>query len=214
MQRREFIGESFGRLIVISEVEPSLRKNGKPRRRFLCKCICGNEIVVFGENLTKGNTKSCGCLQKEIASENAAKHRETNSRLYNVWSAIKRRCYNTTVPEYKWYGGRGIQMCDEWRENFSMFQTWAMSAGYDPCAKRGECTIDRIDSNGNYSPENCRWVSQVEQMNNIRTNHNIEWNGQIHTAAEWSRITGISASKILQRINRYGWNSEKALTTN
>lgn len=178
-----------------------------------CRCDCGNIVTLLADNLTGNRQKSCGCYRKEHATEMFTTHGQTNSRLYGVWSAMKSRCYNKNVYEYHWYGERGITVCDEWKDNFQAFYSWAIQNGYDENADRGVCTIDRIDSNQGYCPENCRIVPHIEQMNNIRTNHIIEWNGESHTIAEWSRITGINQFKIRNRISRLGWTPERALQT-
>lgn len=190
------IGNRFGRLTVLSEAEPYIRSNGKPRKRWLCRCDCGNIKIILGENLTGGKTKSCGCLQKERTSIASTVHGDTNSRLYNVWCAMKRRCLNESAPEYKYYGARGITVCDEWLKSYEAFRSWAYSNGYDSNSKRGECTIDRIDVNGNYSPENCRWVDQKKQMNNYSKNHLLSYGGEVHSISEWSDILGIPYSKM------------------
>lgn len=206
------IGKRFGRLIVLERVDDAVSKNGRHRARYLCKCDCGNEKITYGENLTGGKTLSCGCLQRERASNASIKHGDTDSRLYNVWSAMKRRCYNSSVPEYSRYGGRGITVCDEWRDDYSAFKKWAIEAGYDENVPRGECTIDRINVDGNYEPSNCRWITQKEQMNNVSYNHIIEYNGESHTVAEWAEIYDIPYSMLLQRLNYFGYSVEDALT--
>ena len=168
--------------------------------------------VIIGEALSRGLTLSCGCLQKERVRQSRMKHGDTDSRLYNVWCAMKRRCLNQNVPEYPLYGGRGISVCDAWME-YSNFADWSIETGYDPNAKRGRCTLDRIDVNGDYCPENCRWVTQQEQMNNVRYNHRETYNGESRTVAEWARLYNIPYSKLSQRLNRYGYDIEQALNT-
>ena len=208
---KDLVGMKFGRLTVLERGRDRVSKNGRKRIYWRCKCDCGNIKEVLGDNLRCGYTKSCGCIQKERVSKARYKHGDTDSRLYNVWSAIKRRCFNSTVPEYHRYGGRGITMCDEWLD-YSAFRAWAYEAGYRNDAKRGECTIDRIDNNGNYCPENCRWATQQEQMNNIRNNHRLTCWGETHTIAEWSRICNIPYSKLFQRLYRHKMDPEKALS--
>lgn len=146
--------------------------------------------------------------------------RNSSTRLYNVWKNMKVRCNNPHSKEYKYYGERGICVCDEWND-FREFQKWAYANGYDENAKRGECTLDRIDVNKNYEPSNCRWVNMKVQCNNRRlwgTNtHNhkmITWTykGETHTVREWSEITGID-NKILRTRKHKGWNIERILTT-
>lgn len=202
----------FDRLRVIRQAESLRRPNGKLRRRWLCQCECGNLITVLGENLISGNTKSCGCYHRDLMREKLRTHGDTDARLYNIWCAIKRRCFNPSVPEYARYGGRGISMCSVWAESYEAFKAWAMQTGYDPNAPRGACTIDRIDNDGNYEPENCRWVSQREQMNNVSYNRHITYHDETHTVAEWSRLTGIPYATLLQRLTRYSMDVERAFS--
>lgn len=207
----DLTGRKFGRLLVESPAENAYRKNGKPRRRWNCVCDCGARKVIYGENLTQGKTLSCGCLQKERASTSRTTHGASTSHLYGVWCAMKSRCSNPTVKEYHRYGGRGITVCNDWKDSFETFAQWAYATGYDESAIRGECTLDRIDNNGSYSPDNCRWVTQKEQMNNVSYNHVYEYNGEQHSVAEWAQIYHIPYGKLLQRLTRYGYNIEKAL---
>lgn len=135
------------------------------------------------------------------------KHGKSHTRLYKTYSNIKMRCYNADNSRYRFYGARGIMMCDEWLNDFQAFYDWAMANGYQE-----NLTIDRIDVDGNYEPTNCRWVTRQSQQNNRRDNHLIEFNGQVHTMAEWARIAGINYHTLAQRVNTYGWSVEKALT--
>ena len=134
-----------------------------------------------------------------------------SKRLRSVWQAIKSRCYNPDNYEYYNYGGRGIKMCESWFNDFQSFYDWAFSNGYDENAKYGECTIDRIDVNGDYEPDNCRWVSLREQAKNRQHNRFIEFNGEKQTLEDWGRITGID-KRIIHRRLKNGWSVERALT--
>lgn len=158
----DLTGRRFGRLIVIKRISPVGCKV-----RWLCRCDCGAEKDIAAYELTSGKTKSCGCLQRE------ARHLRKNpdgkgTRLYGVWKGIKSRCYTKSNSGYKHYGARGIKMCDEWRDNYQTFHDWAFANGYDPDAPYGQCTIDRIDVNGDYEPSNCRWVDAATQIANRR----------------------------------------------
>lgn len=207
-KNNDLVGKTFGRLTVIKRIGTSKNR----AIQWLCKCSCGNEHIVITNYLIHGIIKSCGCLQKEELSKRATKHHLRNSRLYGVWANIKQRCYNPKNSHYNVYGERGIEMCDEWKNDFFSFYKWALKNGYDENAKYGKCTIDRIDNDGNYEPSNCRWISSKEQSLNTSRNHYLELNGEKHTAYEWSVITGIRLSTILQRINKYHWTIQRALT--
>lgn len=128
-------------------------------------------------------------------------------RLYSIWHNMKSRCYNPNATHYKNYGGRGIKVCDEWRNNFQAFYEWAISHGY-----RDDLTIDRKDNDGDYSPENCRWADRYTQNNNTAKNHRITYNGETKTAAEWARLYGLSRYTFNKRIRR-GWDFEDAANT-
>lgn len=211
MQRfADLTGQRFGRLVVIKQ-EGSKLNSSNGHMRWLCKCDCGKEATVEGSQLRTGRSRSCGCLRK-AAGDRTASHRETGTRLYAVWNSMKRRCNSPSTPAYEDYGGRGIKVCSVWDNSFPAFRDWALANGYNPNAKRGKCTLDRIDVNSNYCPDNCRWVSMQEQGENKRNNINIEVDGVIHTLTEWSRIMGISRFAIQYRID-HGWSARDAVLT-
>lgn len=171
--RIDLTGQRFGRLVVLERAEDHITKSGKKVKRWNCLCDCGNKTIVRHGNLRNGKTTSCGCLHKEkVGAINrthglSAKH----GRLYPLWKSIKYRCYNKNSKSYKYYGGRGIKMCDEWLNNPKAFCDWAVANGYkeEKTDKHiNILTIDRIDVNGDYCPENCRFVTNEVQARNKR----------------------------------------------
>lgn len=167
-----------------------------------CKCDCGKMAIVASEHLRSGRIKSCGCWRDMMA----VTHGQSKSKLYRVWRGIIERTTYKKCEAYKFYGARGIKMCKEWRQSFEAFFEWARSNGYEE-----GLTIDRIDSNGNYEPSNCRWIGMKAQQNNRTNNHLIECNGVTHTMSEWSDILDIKYSTLSMRLNTYGWSVERAL---
>lgn len=165
---KDLTGLNYGRLTVISRDEDRTEPSGRKRVYWLCKCECGKVVSVQYSALKAGKTKSCGCLKTERNKKHFTKHGFSKERLYQVWTDIKKRCSNPNYKQYKDYGGRGIIICDEWKNDYLFFRDWALKNGYNPYAKYGECTIDRIDVNGNYEPNNCRWVTIKQQNNNKR----------------------------------------------
>lgn len=202
---RDLTDQKFGRLIVIKRA-----KNKKGRTAWLCQCECGKKAVVLSHSLISGNTQSCGCLNREISAiinkQQKTTHGKTHTKLYDVWRGIKARCFNKNNHAYKDYGGRGITVCDEWKNDFVAFETWANANGYSK-----ELSIDRINVNGNYCPENCRWATMKEQNLNTRRCHYIVFRGEKKALIEWAKEFGISRETIAFRLNA-GWPLEKVFT--
>lgn len=199
----DLTGSRFDRLLVIKRTDDDKNKN----RRWLCLCDCGKEKIIHGISLSHGRTRSCGCLQKEIAGKVNTKHGHSGnkSRVYNVWKAMKQRCCNPNNKEYHNYGGRGIKVCMRWQRSFSNF---LVDMNNPPTITH---QIDRIDNNKGYFNDNCRWITPREQQNNRRNNHLITHNGRTQTLTLWMIETGIQHSTIAARIKR-GWSTEDALT--
>lgn len=174
MTEKEYIakmlGRRFGRLIVIEHVGSHESRCGHKERMWKCRCDCGKEIVASGRNLRAGRYVSCGCAKTEQLRKASTTHGGAHvghvDRLYHVWKGMKSRCLNPKNISFHRYGGRGITICDEWKNSYEAFRKWAFENGYDPLAPHSKCTIDRINNDGNYEPNNCRWVDMKVQANN------------------------------------------------
>lgn len=203
----DLTGHKFGKLTVVGFPTHVPDKEGV---YWKCVCECGNECLIRGKSLRNGHTKSCGCLIHDILTARNIKHGlSKNTSLYGIWKSMKTRCYNVNRSAYKYYGGRGIGICEEWKDDFVAFYNWSISNGYSV-----GLTIDRIDNDGNYSPDNCRWVSKDAQQSNRRyCIPKIMFEGESHTLSEISKILGINYSTLYARIHNYGWDIEKAITT-
>lgn len=189
--REDLTGKRYGMLTVIE-----YDGNG----RWTVKCDCGNIKHMLTRNFKYGQNRGCGCNQ----GKSAITHGKCYERIYQIWEAMKGRCQNSNNSAFYNYGARGIVVCEEWQD-FEKFYKWAIENGYSE-----ELTLDRIDSNGNYEPSNCRWSSRKEQANNTRRNKYIEFNGERLTVAEWADKLGISYDTLRWRLRN--WNIEKALT--
>lgn len=222
MVAKDLTGMSFGTLTVVGFDEERhnqdiiKKQNGeisRIRRYWLCYCSkCQKTYSIRGENLLSGNTKGCVCDMHDRIGDKKIKHGLSHTRLAGILNNMKQRCYNENSAEYYLYGGRGIRVCDEWLESSQNFYDWARSNGYIDSVGQKECSIDRIDVDGNYCPENCRFVDSFVQANNKRNNIKYEYNGECHTLTEWARIVNINSYTLYQRINRLKWTIEEALT--
>ena len=205
-QRKDLSGEVFGRLTVVKRCEDYITAGGNRYSQYLCKCECGNEVMVRANKLTSSYTNSCGCLRRERMSKKATIHGKSHTKLYRTWFHMRQRCSDRNNKDYNRYGGRGITVCSEWENDFQVFMNWALLNGYSD-----SLTLDRIDVDSGYYPENCRWSTNIEQMNNTRANHKISYCGQEKTIAEWARIAGLPYNTLYSRLFRYRWPIDKAL---
>ena len=193
-------GDKFGKWTIIEEITPKIISE-KPRRMFRCQCECGNIGEVQLSCLRNGHSTSCGCEQKKRVVETRTKHGLADKHpLYLTWKNMKKRCNDPNSIGYKNYGGRGIIVCKEWINDFQSFYNWSINNGW---AK--ELSIDRIDTNGNYCPENCRWANVDTQMNNTTRNHYIEYNGNTYTLSTLSKHLNIPYNIVRYRISNCKW---------
>ena len=207
---KDITGRRFGRWTVLSVAG----KNSYGAYMWNCVCDCGTRRAVAGHTLRRGLSMSCGCLGAEhrLKAVRDKPKGKSNDRLYSVWSGMVDRCHNSASKYYDRYGGRGITVCAEWRDNYDAFKKWAYSNGYNDSVSKYQCTIDRIDNQLGYSPDNCRWVDMTVQCNNRASNHIIAFNGASHTLSEWARITGIRKDTLRRRLCVYKWPVERAMT--
>lgn len=201
-------GAQFGRLTVASSPK---KVNGKTA--YLCHCVCGTKCVVKYGALTSGNTRSCGCMKRELWLSARTKHGELaagrTTKLYWVWAGMNQRCENPKHTSYHKYGARGIQVCQEWQTSFASFRTWALATGYHEGLQ-----IDRINNQSNYEPDNCRWANPAVNARNTRQNVLISAFGEAKTLGAWTEDPRclVKYVTLAWRIRR-GWTPERALTT-
>lgn len=207
-QLKDITGQKFGRLTVIKRVG----RNKQRQATWLCQCECGNQITVVGCYLRGKRVMSCGCLRKDNLLKSITKHNKSRDKIYKVFTGMKARCYNKNSIEYKNYGARGIKICEEWLNNFLNFYDWAIANGYDENAEHGKCTIDRIDVNGDYCPNNCRFVSNLIQQRNKRNNRFIEYKGIKLCVSDWEKRLNFSQGTIKTRIKN-GWSIKQIIET-
>ena len=186
-------GNRYGKLTVLKRDGSSKEKKAK----WLCKCDCGNYTSVVGKSLRNGNTKSCGCHRREVLKRGIVSqttHGETNTRLYNIWRGIKKRCRLEGSASYEWYGLKGIDVCDEWYDSYESFRDWSHKNGY-----KDGLTIDRIDCNGDYTPQNCRWADWKTQENNRSNTVYVEYNGKLYPRGILAEKLGVTIQAIYYR---------------
>jgi hypothetical protein len=199
------INSRFGRLIILEE-SASVNKV----RTFKCKCDCGNECSRSIKALKKEGISSCGCYQKEFnnsprLNQRGENHQEVGGRLYEIWLGMKKRCYNDKSRAFKWYGAKGIIICDEWKNRFLNFKSWAIENGYAE-----NLTIDRIESTKNYEPSNCRWILQEEQNRNKSNNRKVIFEGKEICVSELARKVNKPYTTIISKLNK-GYDLNEAI---
>jgi len=203
---KDIRGQVFGRLTVLDYDGIDRRGNA----RWKCQCSCGSIRYGMTANLVRGITKSCGCLVPDNNRATKTKHGNAAggylSPEYKVWQHMLSRCKNPNGPDWTIYGGRGIKVCERWQKSFINFLS---DMGPRPSSKY---SIDRINSDGNYEPINCRWATIIQQARNRSSNRFIEWRGERRTISEWTEILGFPRNLIIQRI-KMGWSIEKTMTT-
>lgn len=203
MAAQDITGQRFGRLVALR-----LERRADGRQFWRCACDCGAERVVNMASLKKGNTRSCGCLNSEMASARLKTHGQSRtSPLYQVWHGMRCRCLTQTHYNYENYGGRGIAICDEW-SSFEAFEEWSLASGYE-----SGLSIDRIDNDGNYAPSNCRWTTVKEQARNRRSTVLVTYNGLTASVAEHAERHPFLEYHHLQRRLKWGWSIQEAFET-
>lgn len=203
---RDLTGMRFAKLVVLKKGEPYITKNNEHHTTWVCQCDCGNIKTIRANGLLTKHTLSCGCLRTENRIKAIKKHGMSKTRIYGIYLGMIDRCYDSVhCGSYHYYGGRGISICEEWDE-FINFYNWAMANGYEETL-----TIDRIDNDGNYEPNNCRWVTMAVQESNKRTNHYIEFNGEKMTMSQCAKMNGVSINAFRYLVCNLGETPEDAI---
>lgn len=208
-------GRVFNFLTVLYESEPRIstrkgKREGKIKRErvFHCLCACGTISDVLMAHMIRGKTKSCGCHRSAVTTKMKTTHNKSKTTLYKRWKSIRLRCYQVNNLSYSDYGGRGIKMCDEWKNDYMSFHEWAVNSGFDDSLQ-----IDRIDNNGNYEPSNCRWVTSKQNCNNRRSNIIVKINEIEMTLKAACEKLNMKYKAVHARIHNCGWSLERALYT-
>lgn len=203
--RKDITGVRYGRLVAMYDTGKSLYGS----RLWLCQCDCGKTKEYSVSRLSKGDVVSCGCRLAEIVPPPAITHGLSKTRLYHIWEGIKQRCTNKNEKHWDRYGGRGITLCKEWYE-FMPFHDWAFANGYDENAPVHACTIDRIDNDKGYSPDNCRWVTSKQNTRNRAITIKQTINGKVYTIPEIAEVFGINENTIRYRYHA-GYRGEQLI---
>lgn len=203
---KDLTGLTFTYLKVLEYVNSDFDKYGNKTSFWKCQCICGKTIVLPRYDLTRKRNQSCGCMRTQLIGIKSKKHGGYKTRLYHIWVGMRHRCFAPTDKYYCNYGERGITVCDEWANDFITFRDWALTHGY-----ADNLTIERIDVNGNYEPQNCCWITRAEQPKNTRISKRYTYNGETKTLRDWSVALGGCPDLVKDRLKR-GWDIEDAIT--
>lgn len=196
---RNITGQRFGKVVALGVIK---RRDGKGELIWLVQCDCGNKKEISGVLLRNGSSQSCGCLAREQAAKRLFTHKMTGTRTHGIWGGMLDRCYNAKSRAYKWYGAKGIKVCQRWHK----FENFLADMGEKPTG----LSIDRIDPKKGYNPGNCRWADTIMQGNNRTNNKWLSFDGEKHTMAEWARIKKVNYRTLMARINK-GWPLKRAL---
>lgn len=203
---KDLTGKTFGRLLVIKFAGYFPRKNGDRHAYWFCECACGTRKSYMAHCLISGMTKSCGCLLSDVTTMRNMIHGRTKTPEYTIWCLMRRRCYDHNSQDFQNYGGRGIDVCESWRSSFAAFFA---DMGKRPSSRH---SLERLDNERGYSPENCIWATAIQQQRNKRSNRLITYNDETLCLAEWQERTGLPQGRIYDRL-AHGWSIEKALFT-
>ncbi len=196
------VGKRFNRLTVLKLAG----KNKHGHQLFECKCDCGKVVVIEGTAVKNNRTRSCGCLQRDVVKKRCTIHGMTKTKLFGVWTTMNQRCSNPNTVSYDRYGAKGIYVCEEWKNDFVTFMNWSLKHGY-----RDGLSIDRIDNDKGYSPENCRWVNAYVQSNNRSNNRLMTLNGTTKNCKQWADYFGFNYKYFHEKCKKNDWNLEKVL---
>lgn len=206
MKKEKYINKKYNKLTILSVVKDD---SEMWKTKVLCKCECGNEKVITLSNITNGRTKSCGCIRKENGHKQGANkktHGQSKTSLYNIYYAMVNRCHKENSTVYNSYGARGIKVCDEWLNDFESFYNWSYANGY----KQG-LSIDRINNNGNYEPNNCRWVDMSVQSTNKRNTIYLTYNNKTQSMKQWANELGLNYGNFKYRIRDKNMSIDEAI---
>lgn len=200
-------GQQYGRLTVIKRADDYVSPKGRHIARFKCKCECGKIFYATSSNILGGRTKGCGCIMHSGTWGRSYIDGRCKERIYHIWTGMKDRCYNKNNQAYKHYGGKGIGLCDEWINDYPAFRTWAIKNGY-----KSNLTIERIDTDKGYCPENCKWIPRSEQPRNTAQNRWITYNGKTMILVDWAKELGMNSRTLSSRLNKMHLSVEEAFT--